>query len=101
MTDFYKNQQVLQQPIGIFYTVRILLYNAHVSLHGSQVSSYFDCLPPTLSEYFTGTAADALKQQEQGFHVDFSNTIPGVEVQEEDLGPDEELGAGTKGELLD
>ncbi|KAF8600004.1 hypothetical protein BDV93DRAFT_403417, partial [Ceratobasidium sp. AG-I] len=59
--DFYKNQKVLLQPVGILYVVGILFCNAHVILHGSQVSSYFDCLPPTLEEYFRGSAEDALE----------------------------------------
>jgi hypothetical protein len=53
--DFHKNLKILLQPVGLFYAVGVLLCNAHVILHGSQVSSYFGCLPPSLQEYFNGT----------------------------------------------
>ena len=79
------------QPVGILYAVGILFCNAHVILHGSQVASYFDCSPPTLEEYFRGTAEDALEAQSNGHTVDFSGISPGVEVLEEDLGDGEEL----------
>lgn len=89
--DYHKNQKVLLQPVGIFYTVGILLCNAHVILHGSQVSSFFDCQPPTLEEYFHGTAQEALEAQERGFKVNLSEVIPGVEVLAEDLAEGEHL----------
>ncbi|QRV95939.1 DDE superfamily endonuclease [Ceratobasidium sp. AG-Ba] len=88
--DFYKNQKVLLQPVGIFYAVGILLTNAHVILHGSQVSKFFDCPPPLLEEYFHGTAADAKEAQERGYTVEFTDVIPGVLVTEDDLGDGEQ-----------
>ncbi|QRV83926.1 DDE superfamily endonuclease [Ceratobasidium sp. AG-Ba] len=89
--DFYKNQKVLLQPVGIFYVVGILLCNAHVILHGSQVSTFFNCSPPTLQEYFHGTAEDAKRAQELGYTVDFTNVVPGVLVTDDDLQDGEQL----------
>lgn len=54
-----KNLKVLLQPVGVYSLVAFLLCNAHTILHGSQISTYFECPPPTLGEYFNGTAEDA------------------------------------------
>ncbi|QRW18531.1 hypothetical protein RhiXN_03455 [Rhizoctonia solani] len=89
--DFHKNQKVLLQPVGVFYTVGVSLTNAHVILHGSQVSTYFNCPPPSLEEYFHGTAEEAWVAREQGYQVDFTGVIPGVMVEMEDLEVGEEM----------
>ncbi|QRV83921.1 DDE superfamily endonuclease [Ceratobasidium sp. AG-Ba] len=67
--DFYKNQKVLLQP----------------------VSTFFNCSPPTLQEYFHGTAEDAKRAQELGYTVDFTNVVPGVLVTDDDLQDGEQL----------
>jgi len=33
------------------YFVAVLLNNAHTCIYGSNVAEYFDCEPPTLSEW--------------------------------------------------
>lgn len=50
--DFSKNLKVLLQPVGLLYSVALLLSNAHTILHQPQISQYFICQPPTLQEYF-------------------------------------------------
>lgn len=52
--DFSKNLKVLLQPVGVLYTVALLLCNAHTILHHPQIPQYFSCPPPTLHEYFHG-----------------------------------------------
>jgi hypothetical protein len=43
---------VFSSPVGRYYRVGVLLTNAHTCMHGSQVSNYFNCAPPSLEEYF-------------------------------------------------
>ncbi|RPB06403.1 hypothetical protein P167DRAFT_561165 [Morchella conica CCBAS932] len=43
--------QVFLSAIGLEYRVAVILTNAHVCLYGSQVSSYFECEPPSLENY--------------------------------------------------
>lgn len=50
--DFKKNQKMLLQDIEAMFKVAVLLTNCHTCLYGSQTSSYFDTIPPTLEEYF-------------------------------------------------
>lgn len=95
--DFHKNQKVLLQPVGTFYTVGIILCNAHVILHGSQVSHYFGCSPPRLAEYFHGTADDCLALLNQTEESDnLAQLIPGSDeldaVPEVDEEHEEEIG---------
>ncbi|KIO28419.1 hypothetical protein M407DRAFT_182246 [Tulasnella calospora MUT 4182] len=54
--DFSKNLKVLLQPVGLLYSVALLLSNAHTILHQPQISQYFICQPPTLQEYFNHAA---------------------------------------------
>lgn len=78
--DFHKNQKVLLQPVGIYYVVGILLCNAHVTLHGSQVSQYFACQPPTLFEYFHGTADECMGARDDSDEFDdLASLIPGID----------------------
>jgi hypothetical protein len=49
--DFKKNLKLFLSPIGKYYPVGVLLANCHTCLNGSLVSSYFECIPPTLEEY--------------------------------------------------
>jgi len=39
--DFTRTQCLLLSPIGLQYSVSVLLYNAHVYLHNPQISQYF------------------------------------------------------------
>jgi len=71
--DFTRTQRLLVSPIGLQYSVSVLLYNAHVCLHNPQIPQYFAqdnhldlpipldasaedqpvlLKPPTLEEYF-------------------------------------------------
>ena len=50
--DYPKGLHLLSTPIGRVYVVAVLLRNANNALYGGETSRYFDCLPPTLEEYF-------------------------------------------------
>lgn len=66
--DFGQAQKTLLSPVGLQYTVAVLLHNAHVCLHHPQISQYFAqennihvlngveipelAHPPTLEKYF-------------------------------------------------
>lgn len=56
--NFSSNQKLLLQPVGLFYLVGLLLCNCHTILHRPQIPQYFNCTPPTLSEYFQGEPID-------------------------------------------
>lgn len=47
--DFKKNLKVYKQELGDYYKVGTILVNCHNCLYGSQVSTYFECDPPTLA----------------------------------------------------
>ena len=47
-----RNLRLHLMPLGRLTRVGVILLNAYVCLNGSQTSSYFSCLPPSLSEYF-------------------------------------------------
>lgn len=49
--DFKKNLKLLLQPVSKYYVVGVFLMNCHTCIYGSQTSSYFDCEPPSLTEY--------------------------------------------------
>lgn len=49
--DFKKNLKVYKQEVGDYYKVGTILANCHTCLYGSQVSSYFECDPPTIEQY--------------------------------------------------
>ena len=51
--DFQKNQKLFLQPLKQQYFVAAILTNIHTCMHGSQVSKYFSCDPPTLEEYLS------------------------------------------------
>ncbi|PWW78875.1 hypothetical protein C7212DRAFT_156669, partial [Tuber magnatum] len=68
--DFKQTQRLLVSPLGLQYSVAVLLYNAHVCLHNPQILQYFSqeterlfnlsnlnnnpvlLQPPTLEEYY-------------------------------------------------
>jgi hypothetical protein len=56
--DFSKNLKTLLQPVGVYYLVGVLLCNAHTCMHVPKIPQYFDCMPPTIEEYFRGEPAD-------------------------------------------
>lgn len=67
--DFSKNLKVLLQPVGLLYSVALLLSNAHTIIHHPQIPQYFLCQPPSLQEYFNGAPPEnmpvaALPEQE-------------------------------------
>ncbi len=46
-------QKVFHSPVGQYYCVGVLLSNAVNCLRPSQTAQSFNCLPPSLEEYFT------------------------------------------------
>jgi len=53
-SDGYKySRQIGNQPVAAYYMIAIFLTNVRTCLgnNGNQVSSYFNCRPPTLREY--------------------------------------------------
>ncbi|KDQ05999.1 hypothetical protein BOTBODRAFT_181997 [Botryobasidium botryosum FD-172 SS1] len=56
--DYSKNQKAVLSPVGVYYITALLFANAHAILHVSEVPQYFNCQPPTLSEYFHGLPPD-------------------------------------------
>ena len=51
-TDFKKMMKSGLSPVAKQYAVSALLTNARTCLHGSITSTFFDCQPPLLEEYF-------------------------------------------------
>lgn len=49
--DFKSTQRVFTSPVGCQYRVAVILTNIHICLYGSETSLYFNCSPPTLSQY--------------------------------------------------
>ena len=47
-----KKQQLNMSAVGKIYIVCALLQNTHTCLYGNIISSYFDCEPPSLEQYF-------------------------------------------------
>jgi hypothetical protein len=52
VTNWYNLKLRKTKDISSYYFVATLLRNAHVCLYGSQTSKYFECMPPTLEDYF-------------------------------------------------
>ena len=50
--DFKRNLKIGLSPIGQMYVVCALLRKSHTCLYGSNTSSYFSVLLPTLQNYF-------------------------------------------------
>ena len=50
--DFKKQLQLYLSPIGKMYLVCAILTNSRTCLYGNLTSSYFNCEPPSLEEYF-------------------------------------------------
>lgn len=49
--DFKKNFKLQLQPVGKLYPVAVFLTNVRTCLYGSNISKYFDVLPPSLERY--------------------------------------------------
>jgi hypothetical protein len=49
--DYFKNQKVLLQPVGVYYRLAVLMTNIHACYNGSQVADYFHTTTPTIDEY--------------------------------------------------
>lgn len=47
-----QKHHIFRSPVGRYYRVGVLLTNALACLHPNQVSQYFNCIPPSLEEYF-------------------------------------------------
>ena len=53
LSQHWQKQQLRKHDHARYvYFVATLLRNAHVCLYGSIVSTYFQCQPPTLEEFF-------------------------------------------------
>jgi hypothetical protein len=52
--DYKKNQKLYMQPLKEQYFVAALLINCQTCMRGNQISEYFDCQPPSLSNYLKG-----------------------------------------------
>ena len=50
--DNHKGLKIKVSKVGQLYRAAVLLCNAHTCLYSSQTGKAFDCLPPTLFEYF-------------------------------------------------
>jgi len=50
--DFHKKLKLGLSPVGSLVFTAILLTNVHTCYHGSETAAYFECLPPTVWEYF-------------------------------------------------
>ena len=51
--DFKKNLKIGLSAVGKMYIVCALLHNARCCLYGNIRSTYFDCEPPVIENYFT------------------------------------------------
>ncbi|KXS14001.1 hypothetical protein M427DRAFT_99968, partial [Gonapodya prolifera JEL478] len=49
--NYFRNLRVELSPVGSYYSIGILLTNAHTCLYGSQTGEWFGLTPPTLEEY--------------------------------------------------
>lgn len=49
---FWQGLMVQNSPVAKYYTVAVLLANCNTCLCGDIDTLYFDCLPPTLDDYF-------------------------------------------------
>ena len=50
--DYKKGHKLLMSPVGKIYIVAALLTNALTCLYGGKTPTRFNCVPPTLEEYF-------------------------------------------------
>ena len=51
--DYKHVLKIYGQPVGKIVFVCMLLRNAHITIRASQVSEYFNMLPPTLEEWLS------------------------------------------------
>jgi len=49
---FFMSMRLFEIPVAKYFTVAALLANAHTCMYGTQETRYFDCVAPTLVEYF-------------------------------------------------
>ena len=49
--DYKHVLQLRNQPVAKIFFVCLLLRNVYVTIHGSQVGTYMDMMPPTLEEW--------------------------------------------------
>ena len=50
--DFKKNLKNGLSPVGKMYIACALIHNARTCSYGNTTSTYFDCEPPAVEEYF-------------------------------------------------
>jgi hypothetical protein len=48
----WEKHRLLSSPIGIYYRVAVLFTNAHNCFEPNEISNEFNCIPPTLKQYF-------------------------------------------------
>ena len=51
ITFSLERSKIQLSAVEKLYIVAILLKNIHNCIYGSTISEYFDCKPPTISEY--------------------------------------------------
>ncbi|KXS10046.1 hypothetical protein M427DRAFT_104438, partial [Gonapodya prolifera JEL478] len=49
--NYYRNLKVELSPVGLHYSIGILLTNTHTCLYGSETGVRFGLTPPMLKEY--------------------------------------------------
>ena len=49
--DFRASMKVFETPVARYYVCAVFLTNLHNCIYGSQTSEYFNCMPPSLTEY--------------------------------------------------
>lgn len=52
VTNWYNLKIRKTKDVRSYYFVATLLRNAHVCLYGSETSKYFNCMPPSLEDFF-------------------------------------------------
>ncbi|KAF9061220.1 hypothetical protein BDP27DRAFT_1146071, partial [Rhodocollybia butyracea] len=48
----FRKMQVLSSPVGRYYRIGVLLMNAANCVCPNQIAQRFNCMPPTLEDYF-------------------------------------------------
>jgi hypothetical protein len=51
LVDYKKILRLRKMPVGDMYLVAMILRNAYVTMFGSNTSSFFEMIPPTLEEW--------------------------------------------------
>jgi hypothetical protein len=63
--DFKKDLKVLLSPVAKYFIVGALLTNFHTCFYGSTTSSFFECSPPSISNYINRTINNNTNSNQQ------------------------------------